>query len=116
MVIITALVAAGFVLVYRILCAWENRRRDKTGTVEGFEHAYEDDLTDKNVRPLNFTGVPILTANRICNSGMLCEHSDHGVHFKGIEVACYTGELNIQSTWMRSRKSFDFAIISFSTL
>lgn len=27
----------------------ENRRRDKTGTVEGFEHAYEDDLTDKMV-------------------------------------------------------------------
>jgi hypothetical protein len=30
----------------------ENRRRDKMGTVEGFEHAYEDDLTDKMVSEL----------------------------------------------------------------
>ncbi|KAJ5182375.1 hypothetical protein N7449_010950 [Penicillium cf. viridicatum] len=46
-VVITAVIAGSFVLVYRILCSMENRRRDKTGTVEGFEHAYEDDLTDK---------------------------------------------------------------------
>ncbi|KAJ5517043.1 hypothetical protein N7527_008603 [Penicillium freii] len=46
-VVITAVIAGFLVLVYRILCSMENRRRDKTGTVEGFEHAYEDDLTDK---------------------------------------------------------------------
>ncbi|KAJ5951065.1 Major facilitator superfamily domain general substrate transporter [Penicillium vulpinum] len=46
-VLITAIVAGLFVFVYRILCSMENRRRDKMGTVEGFEHAYEDDLTDK---------------------------------------------------------------------
>jgi hypothetical protein len=34
----------------RVICSLENRRRDKMGTVEGFEHAYEDDLTDKMVR------------------------------------------------------------------
>lgn len=50
MVVITAIIAGLFVLVYRILCSMENRRRDKMGTVEGFEHAYEDDLTDKMVR------------------------------------------------------------------
>ena len=49
MVVITAVIAGSLVLVYRILCSMENRRRDKTGTVEGFEHAYEDDLTDKMV-------------------------------------------------------------------
>ncbi|KAJ5794151.1 Major facilitator superfamily domain general substrate transporter [Penicillium paradoxum] len=46
-VVITSFVAACLILVYRIICAMENRRRDKTGTAEGFEHAYEDDLTDK---------------------------------------------------------------------
>ncbi|KAL6229997.1 hypothetical protein BDW75DRAFT_234755 [Aspergillus navahoensis] len=35
------------VFFYRVLCLRNNRRRDKTGVLEGFEHAYEDDLTDK---------------------------------------------------------------------
>ncbi|KAF2727747.1 MFS transporter [Polyplosphaeria fusca] len=45
-VLITAVVAAMLVIVYRFVCVWENRRRDKTGTLEGYENAYEDDLTD----------------------------------------------------------------------
>lgn len=49
-VVITALVAASLVLLYRIICARENRRRDSIGTMEGFDHAYEDDSTDKRVR------------------------------------------------------------------
>ncbi len=47
--LITSLVAAGLVVVYRVVCIWENRRRDKAGTTEGFDHAYEDDLTDRKV-------------------------------------------------------------------
>ncbi|KAL4889856.1 major facilitator superfamily domain-containing protein [Aspergillus ambiguus] len=46
-VVITAIVAALLILIYRIICALENRRRDRMGTTEAFEHAYEDDLTDK---------------------------------------------------------------------
>ncbi|KAK0624228.1 major facilitator superfamily domain-containing protein [Immersiella caudata] len=45
-VLITALVAAGLIIMYRFLCVWENKRRDKAGTLEAFDHAYEDDLTD----------------------------------------------------------------------
>lgn len=52
--VITAIVAGLLVLVYRIICSLENRRRDKMGTVEGFEHAYEDDLTDKMVSDPSF--------------------------------------------------------------
>jgi hypothetical protein len=37
-------------LVYRWLCVWLNRKRDKTGIMEGFDNAYEDDLTDMKVR------------------------------------------------------------------
>jgi hypothetical protein len=29
---------------------WENKKRDSTGTLEGFENAYEDDLTDRKVK------------------------------------------------------------------
>lgn len=36
-------------VVYRYLCVWDNHRRDKTGVMEAYEHAYEDDLTDKKV-------------------------------------------------------------------
>ncbi|KUL85013.1 hypothetical protein ZTR_07784 [Talaromyces verruculosus] len=46
-VLVTAIVAGIIVLVYRFVCAYENRRRDASGTSEAFEHAYEDDLTDK---------------------------------------------------------------------
>ncbi|OJJ62615.1 hypothetical protein ASPSYDRAFT_86293 [Aspergillus sydowii CBS 593.65] len=46
-VVITALVAALLVLIYRIICAIENKRRDRMGTTEDFDHAFEDDLTDK---------------------------------------------------------------------
>lgn len=35
------------VLGYRILCSWTNKKRDAAGFEENFEHAYEDDVTDK---------------------------------------------------------------------
>ncbi|OAL53410.1 MFS transporter [Pyrenochaeta sp. DS3sAY3a] len=42
----TGIAAAVLAIVYRYVCIWENRKRDKTGTLEGYDHAYEDDLTD----------------------------------------------------------------------
>jgi len=54
-VTITSAIAAGLAILYRLICVWENRRRDKAGIPEGFEHAYEDDLTDKKVKSLNNT-------------------------------------------------------------
>ena len=49
-VVITACVTAGLALIYRYLCIWENKHRDKAGVLEAFEHAYEDDVTDRKVR------------------------------------------------------------------
>jgi hypothetical protein len=50
-VLATSIAAAVLAIVYRYVCIWENRRRDKVGTMEGFDHAYEDDLTDmKNLQ------------------------------------------------------------------
>ncbi|KAF2181600.1 MFS transporter [Zopfia rhizophila CBS 207.26] len=54
-VLITAIITALLAIVYRFVCIWENRRRDKTGTMEGFEHAYEDDLTDKTNAQFRYT-------------------------------------------------------------
>lgn len=44
-VVITSILAGLLAIVYRYVCIWENKRRDKKG-VEAFDHAYEDDLTD----------------------------------------------------------------------
>lgn len=48
-VVITALLAGVLVVVYRFVCIWDNKKRDEVGIMEGFDHAYEDDLTDKKV-------------------------------------------------------------------
>lgn len=48
-VVVTSIIAALLALVYRVMCMWTNKRRDKAGIMEGFDHAYEDDLTDKKV-------------------------------------------------------------------
>lgn len=49
-VVITALIAGLLAPAYRLLCMWENKRRDKAGVPEGFDNAYDDDLTDVKVR------------------------------------------------------------------
>lgn len=56
-VVITSAITAVLAVVYRYVCIWENKKRDKAGTMEGFEHAYEDDLTDMKVC------VPFFTAS-----------------------------------------------------
>ncbi|GAB7364261.1 hypothetical protein MBLNU230_g4809t1 [Neophaeotheca triangularis] len=47
-VVVTSIVAAVLMLVYRYLCVWQNHKRDKAGILEGYENAFEDDLTDKS--------------------------------------------------------------------
>ncbi|ETN43235.1 uncharacterized protein HMPREF1541_02394 [Cyphellophora europaea CBS 101466] len=44
--IVTSIVCVLTALAYRFYCAWENKRRDRAGVMEAYEHAYEDDLTD----------------------------------------------------------------------
>lgn len=51
-VVVTSIIAGLLALVYRCLCMWSNSKRDRSGTTEGFDHAYEDDLTDKKVSRL----------------------------------------------------------------
>ncbi|KAJ4194763.1 hypothetical protein NW759_016479 [Fusarium solani] len=50
-VLITSAVAGALAICYRYLCIWENARRDRAGEPEGYEHAYDDDVTDmKNLQ------------------------------------------------------------------
>lgn len=49
-VVITSITAALLAVAYRFLSIWENRRRDNSGVLEDYEHAYDDDLTDIKVR------------------------------------------------------------------
>jgi hypothetical protein len=51
----TAIGAAVLAVVYRYVCIWENRKRDGTGTLEGYDHAYEDDLTDMKNPQFRYT-------------------------------------------------------------
>ncbi|RVX67143.1 hypothetical protein B0A52_08577 [Exophiala mesophila] len=46
-VVITGIVGVLLMVVYRYVCVWDNHRRDKSGVLEAYEHAYEDDLTDR---------------------------------------------------------------------
>ena len=54
-VLATSIAAAALAVVYRYVCLWENAKRDKTGTMEGFDHAYEDDLTDMKNPQFRYT-------------------------------------------------------------
>jgi hypothetical protein len=43
---------------------WENRRRDKVGILEDYEHAYDDDLTDIKVMSVDRLIENILTSSQ----------------------------------------------------
>jgi hypothetical protein len=44
--VVTSAICIVLAIVYRIICVRENKKRDSTGTVEAFENAYDDDMTD----------------------------------------------------------------------
>lgn len=46
-VVAGACAAVILAMIYRIVCSLENKRRDKSGTLEDYENAYNDDLTDR---------------------------------------------------------------------
>jgi Na+/melibiose symporter-like transporter len=53
--VIACCAAAGVLsLVYRYICVWENRGRDRSGIAEAFDHAFDDDLTDIKNRQFRY--------------------------------------------------------------
>lgn len=59
-VVVTSIIAGFLALLYRLICVWNNNQRDKAGIMEGFDHAYEDDLTDKKVARSPVYGLVLL--------------------------------------------------------
>ncbi|KAG6001709.1 hypothetical protein E4U21_003887 [Claviceps maximensis] len=53
-VVVTSLVAGLLAVVYRYVCVWDNKRRDKAGSCEAFDHAFDDDLTDITNRQFRY--------------------------------------------------------------
>lgn len=53
--IVTSIVCVITAIVYRFYCDWENKRRDKSGQLEAYDHAYEDDQTDKKNPQFRYT-------------------------------------------------------------
>ncbi|EON61054.1 hypothetical protein W97_00265 [Coniosporium apollinis CBS 100218] len=54
-VLATALATMVLIAVYWYLAVMENKKRDASGIPEGFDHAYEDDLTDKKNPQFRYT-------------------------------------------------------------
>ncbi|KAF7196887.1 putative transporter [Pseudocercospora fuligena] len=52
--VVSLIVTIVLTIVYRYVCVWDNRQRDKTGS-EAFDHAYEDDFTDKTNKQFRYT-------------------------------------------------------------
>lgn len=64
-VVVTSIAAALLILVYRGVCVWDNNKRDKAGTAEGFDNAFADDLTDLKVGSLLQLAAYLHEANEI---------------------------------------------------
>jgi hypothetical protein len=45
-VLATSAAAMVLAIAYRYVCIHDNRKRDETGVMEGFDHAFDDDVTD----------------------------------------------------------------------
>jgi hypothetical protein len=43
-------------LLYRFVCARENKKRDESGIAEAFENAYDDDMTDVKNNQFRYVG------------------------------------------------------------
>ncbi|KAL3448314.1 major facilitator superfamily domain-containing protein [Aspergillus insuetus] len=53
--VVTTVIAGILVLIYRFVCLHDNKKRDATGVLEGYENAYQDDLTDKTNPQFRYT-------------------------------------------------------------
>ncbi|KAK2812423.1 hypothetical protein FQN50_001424 [Emmonsiellopsis sp. PD_5] len=54
-VLVTSIAALILVVIYRYVAIYENRQRDKSGIMEGFDNAFDDDLTDKKNPQFRYT-------------------------------------------------------------
>ncbi|PPJ56060.1 hypothetical protein CBER1_02125 [Cercospora berteroae] len=53
--IVTLVISICSIVAYRFVCIWTNKRRDASGSAEGFDNAYQDNLTDKKNEQFRYT-------------------------------------------------------------
>lgn len=53
--VVTSAACIVLAIIYRFICARENKKRDSSGEAEAFDHAYEDDLTDVKNKQFRYT-------------------------------------------------------------
>lgn len=82
-VVASTLAAALLQLAYRYVCLAHNKRRDRAGFMESFEHAYEDDLTDLKVS--GTTGVPISTGRKSLPLTLTVFTAEPSFQIRGLE-------------------------------
>ncbi|KAK4939807.1 hypothetical protein LTR10_019980 [Elasticomyces elasticus] len=114
-VVATSLAVAALSIVYRFVCIRENRKRDQTGTLEAFDHAYEDDLTDKkivlklvgegaHVLAVDLNGAEAEQTVRLCPQPGSSYSSPGSCH-------AYTADITLESSWRQilstARRLFD---------
>jgi len=53
--VVTSAMCIVLALLYRFICARENKKRDNSGIAEAFENAYDDDMTDVKNKQFRYT-------------------------------------------------------------
>jgi hypothetical protein len=53
-------------LLYRFVCARENKKRDESGIAEAFENAYDDDMTDVKNKQFRYVGSQVSFGSGNC--------------------------------------------------
>jgi hypothetical protein len=73
--------------VYRFVCIWDNKQRDKAGVMEGFDHAYEDDSTDRKVSGKNSVK---FSGGNCWLTRYMCRTRNFGILFKSLGANIWT--------------------------
>lgn len=104
-VVITAAATAVLALAYRYICVWHNRCRDGAGIMESFEHAYEDDVTDKKVLRIPLQNCT--SANMIYTESSISLFSLRGSQLRTTLLSCPSPRCEgvVTATSLLSRRS-----------
>ena len=123
MTVATAAAAIVLTIVYRFVCQRENERRDATGQLEAYDHAYEDDWTDRKVwfYTPSFRKYQLTWLYRTLNSDMCIKwHDDPSAdigfkaqRLKTLDIETLTAQA--RALWHATRDIIDITEIDATT-
>jgi hypothetical protein len=65
--VVTSAICIILAIVYRFVCARENKKRDSTGIAEAFDNAYDDDMTDVKNKQFRYRSIELHNPDRTDN-------------------------------------------------